>query len=353
MKRWKNIGQLLLEFGLINEDDLQEGLDFQKDAGLRLGETLVKLRRVSVEDINWVLSKQLDIPFVIVDDVIPDADLFGKFQKEFLLINKMLPLHETDDQVSVVTEDPLNETAIEVIESTLNKKVNISTGSGKKIDALLRNYYKKTVYPELISSIEDIVKRVRNTSFYRIDFLLDEDSCKIDVFGSGLLRNISTIQGTFNVQDVFSAFESLDIAFLYKQSVGNNKIFLSIFPVENSLELNGLPAIIGRFGLHLPEEIIFSDTHSFGLSSFFRSSSPVHGYGFYATQTHTLFEKTLYVLDAAPKDFKEHYVNICIPRLCSFCNGTGCDACKDLGYEFSEIEGVYSSEDLKKALKED
>jgi type IV pilus assembly protein PilB len=351
MNRWKNIGQLLLEFGLINEDDLKEGLDYQNETGLRLGEALVKLRRVSVEDINWVLSKQLDIPFVTVEDIIPDDGLFGKFKKEFLLINRMLPLHETDEQISVVAEDPLNETAIDVIESNLNKKVSISTGSGKKIYELLKNYYKKSIYPELILSIEDITKRIKDTSFYRIDFLMDEDSCSISIFGCGLLKTVQKIYGTFSPQDIFSVFENMNMSFLYKQSAGNNGILLEVYPLVNKLQVKRLPAVLGRFGLHLPEEVTFSDVQSFGLPGFFNSSSPVHGYGFYSIRQNSVFEKALYLIDSAPEDFKEHYVNVCIPKTCRSCNGAGCVTCKDLGYEFRGIEGVYSSDDLEKELK--
>ena len=204
MSKWKSIGQLLLEFGLINESDLQEGLDFHKETGIRLGEALVKLRRVSMEDINWVLSKQLDIPFVIVEDIIPNDELFSKFKKEFLLINKMIPLYESDDQISVVTEDPFNETAVDVIEASFGKKVNISTGSGNKIEEVLRNTYKKTIYPELINSLEDILKKIKDTSFYRIDFFVDENSCRINVFGFGIVKNMLTMQGTFVMADIFS-----------------------------------------------------------------------------------------------------------------------------------------------------
>jgi hypothetical protein len=79
---WKDIGTLLLEYGLIAEKDLTEGVKLQKETGLRLGEALVQLGKISMEDIDWVLSKQLDIPFVIVEDISPNYELLNKFQKD-------------------------------------------------------------------------------------------------------------------------------------------------------------------------------------------------------------------------------------------------------------------------------
>ena len=59
MSKSKEIGRLLLEYGLINNDDLNEGLKFQKERGLRLGEALAELGKVNMDDIDWVLSKQI------------------------------------------------------------------------------------------------------------------------------------------------------------------------------------------------------------------------------------------------------------------------------------------------------
>ena len=81
MSKWKDLGTLLQEYGLITGNDLEEGLTLQKESGLRLGEALAQLGKISAEDIEWVLSKQLDVPFVIVDDVTVNPDLLYKFQK--------------------------------------------------------------------------------------------------------------------------------------------------------------------------------------------------------------------------------------------------------------------------------
>ena len=86
MSEWKDIGTLLREYGLINDGDLQEGIRLQKETGLRLGESLARLGKVKMEDIEWVLSKQLDIPFVIVEDITVNTDLLKKFEKNFLLV---------------------------------------------------------------------------------------------------------------------------------------------------------------------------------------------------------------------------------------------------------------------------
>jgi len=349
---WKDIGTLLLEYGLIVEKDLTEGIKLQKETGLRLGEALVQLGKVSMEDIDWVLSKQLDIPFVIVEDISPNYELLNKFQKEFLIENKILPLYETDDQISIVTEDPFNKPAIGFIEESFGKQVNISTGSGKKIKERLINTFKEIVLPELVSALEDITRRIKNTSFYRIDLLLSEHSCKIDVFGSGILRNVATIKGVFSRDDVFTSFDGLNIPFLYDQASAENVTFIAVYPLLNRYEIKNLPMIVGEYGLILADDISAADARAHGLSRIFHFDSPLPGYRYFSTKrTPVDLKNSICVIDAAPADFKGHYVKTSVPEECPSCSGTGCQSCRELGYLFHPIEGIYSADQLREKLK--
>jgi len=302
--KWKDIGTLLLEYGLIIDKDLKEGIKLQKETGLRLGEALVKLGKISMEDIDWVLSKQLDIPFVIVEDITPNYELLSRFHKEFLIENKILPLYETDDQISIVAEDPLNKPAIAFIEESFSKKVNISTGSGRKIKELLINTFKEIVFPELVSALEDITDRVKKTSFYRIDFSLGEQSCIINIFGLGILKNVATIKGTFSTDDVFTAFNELNIPFLYDHARSEKRDFIVTYPLLNRFDLKGLPAVVGEYGLFLHDDISFTDAYAHGLSCFFHFDGPVNGYKYFLTRKSAAdFKNSIYVIDAAPADF--------------------------------------------------
>jgi type IV pilus assembly protein PilB len=353
MSKWKDIGTLLCEYGMINSDDLEEGLKIQKETGLRLGEALVKLGKVSMEDIDWILSQQLDIPFVIVEDVAPNEELLGKFQKEFLIENRILPLYETDEQVSIVTADPFNKRAIDSIRETIGKDISLSTGSGGKIEEILKRKFNKVSLPDLVDSIKSTIDKISETSFYRIDFLLTEQSCSISVFGLGILRNILTLKGHFTHEDVFRAFNELKIPFLYEQAFSNNKIFLAVYPVVNEMETAKLPVIIGAYGLRRPDTTAFTDAHVNGLSNVFPLGNPVYGYPYLLTRKGgRVYQKAICTVDAAPDEFEDNYVSAYRPVSCSSCQGRGCEGCNDLGYEFEKVEGIYSSHDLEKLLKE-
>lgn len=353
MSAWKDIGTLLLEFELITDSDLSEGIRHQEKTGLRLGETLVKLGKVTMEDIDYVLSKQLDIPFVIVEDINVNPDLLSKFEKNFLIQNKVLPLHESDDQISIAIEDPFNQNAIDTVSDLTRKKVYVSTGNGEKIEALLRVSFEKVGIPELVTSIEEVIGKIRDTSFYRIDFFLGENECTINVFGGGIIKELMKIKGTFKKDEVFKSFDRLDISILYDIVFSEDSTFLAIYPLTNRMPLTGYPLIVGCYGLCLPEDISFTDAHVYRISHLLHSGNTPMGYPFIATKTDMPgYDMIISTVDSMPQDSAKCYVNVYIPDICSACNGQGCSSCRDLGYEFNKMEGMYSSEDIRKRMKE-
>ncbi len=353
MSKWINLGELMLQYGMISSQDLEEGIRHKKETKLRLGEALVDLGKVTMEDIDYILSKQLDIPFVIVEDISPMNELLDKFRKEFLIVNRILPLYETDEHISIVIEDPFNSTAIDYIRESFEKEVNLATGSGRKIEELLKKTFNKTGLPALVNSIKNIIEKIQETSFYRIDFLLSENACALSVFGSGILKKMDTVKGHFTSDDVFMALDDMGLPFLYEKIVNNGRKFVAVYPLVKDKNIETFPAILGSFGLFLPDSATFTDAYVQGADKTFFLEAPLPGYSYLLTKKRKIeFDRLVYTIDTAPDDFKDYYVKLYVPGKCVSCNGAGCQPCNDLGYIFKKIEGIYSSTDLNEELKE-
>lgn len=347
MANRKTIGSLLLEYSLITQEALDEALSIQKKTGRKLGEVLIDLGRITHQDIEWILSKQFDIPFVIIDEASLDRDLISRFQKEFLLKNRILPLHETDDAVAIATDDPFQTEAFEAIEQQTGKKINLNAGSGEKIEEALRKIFKSEGLPELISIIDAITARLRETSFYRLDFISREFGFQINAFGFGLMRNMLSSSDQYKRDDVFRAFNSMGMAFLYSEFVAEKEWMLSVYPLIGGMESHETPMILGRFGLCLPKDAAFTDVQGHGLPALFHSPEPVPGYEYYAIADGDRdYENTFYTVDLAPVGFQDFFVSIYMPHTCEACDTAGCNQCGELGYTFEMVEGVYSYNDL-------
>ncbi|MFZ5907425.1 MAG: hypothetical protein ACOYVJ_08475 [Nitrospirota bacterium] len=355
MFKKKNIGELLIDFGKITAADLEEGLALQKKFSLRLGETLIKLGKVTRDDIEWVLSKQLDIPFVIVENLSLDAKLIHKFPEELLTRNRILPLYETEDAIAVVTDDPLNTQVIESLEASSGKKISLSSGNGEKIEETLKQFFRRAGIPSLVHYLKDIVEKLEGTCFYRLDFLLTGYASAISVSGFGIVKTIGVLREPYAREQIFEAFESLGVAFLYNLYSNESGMMFSVYPLTQKIETLRGPAVLGTFGLFRPDGNAFTDSQIQGLPLMFHAPVPVPGYPFLAMKRISSYPgNTICTADSAPEDFSDFYVRIAVPRICRNCNGAGCATCRELGYEFPDtLEGIYSSDEVKQRAGKD
>jgi general secretion pathway protein E len=120
-RRW--LGQLLVERGLLPEDELQKALALQKERKGRLGRILVDLGFISQQNLCVVLSGQLGIPCVNpseLQDVPPEAARIpAGFLKQFLLY----PFRVEDGSVLVAMADPLDADNIRAVEQLTGLRV--------------------------------------------------------------------------------------------------------------------------------------------------------------------------------------------------------------------------------------
>ncbi len=341
MVKKKAIGKLLIEYGLISGEDVEQALKLQKEIGVRLGELLVRMQKIRMEDLEWILSKQLDIPFVFIDEKSLDEGLIKRFPIDFLLKNKILPVFETDAEICIVTADPFNEPAFEYLGSTLGKEVKVSSGSAEKIEKVLKRYTEDDGEPVLVSCLQNLITKIRDTSFYRIDFVSGEDM-NIHVFGNGISKTVASIDKKYTKERLFMVFDALHIPFLYSEYANGKGIFLSVYPVVNQFNIGHFPAVLGAYGLYRPEEIILTDALVHGLPNFFHSEKPLPGHPFLAlTKRDLKYQKTIFTVDSAPRDNEEAFIKGYVPEACGSCAGGGCEKCSGLGYLFKEIEGLY------------
>jgi type IV pilus assembly protein PilB len=361
MEKRRTIGELLMEYGFIDEADLREGLAHQKETGQRLGEALVALGTVTHQDIEWILSKQLDIPFVIVDDTSIDLTLLTRFSRDFLSRNRILPMYENEETVAVVTDDPFNAPALETVEDRLGKKVTVSAGAGEKIERILRKHLRREGVPELVQKMEQVCRSITETSFYRFDFFLSHTETRASVFGAGRRREVLRTEARYARGDVFNAFHAMGMPFLYEEHRGDAGTMLSLYPVLVKLNLEEFvagdrPIILSNFGLGAPNETIFTPLRISGVAGVFHSAHPVPGYRYFPawrpeTAPEAAPEAAIYTLDTAPASFEDFSLKGYIPRTCGSCLGAGCAPCRQLGSTFERVEGVYSASQIRALME--
>ena len=133
-KRPQKLGEILIHYKVITPEQLKEGLKIQKNKGKRIGEILIDLGRVTQDEVNWVLGKQLNLPYIQVNVDNIDIQLSKNISEDILKKFKVIPIMELNDELVVAMADPTDEEAIEMIKEVTKKKLKFVLASFENID---------------------------------------------------------------------------------------------------------------------------------------------------------------------------------------------------------------------------
>lgn len=101
----KYLGELLKEKGMITEGHVQYVLQEQKITKERVGEIFERLGFVTEYEVVLTLSEQEGIPYIDVDEVLPQENILKMFNKNLCLNNFFLPIKTVDNVIEVAVSN--------------------------------------------------------------------------------------------------------------------------------------------------------------------------------------------------------------------------------------------------------
>ena len=178
IKQKIRLGDLLVQKGLITEDEVLKALERQKELKAKgeykkLGEILVDLGFIEEKTLLKALSEQLGVDFVNLYEEKIDYDLLASFPINLLESNLVLPFKQDDDYVYIATADPLNYDIFEMIERLVNKPVKLYIALSRDILNVLENIKKYLEARELIEKIKKDLSETAVLSTGAIDDFVD------------------------------------------------------------------------------------------------------------------------------------------------------------------------------------
>lgn len=117
------LGDLLVEKGLISDDQLQRALQDQKQTGRKLGATLVELGYVDENQLLSLLSTQLNIPFVELKQFRFDNDLVRRLPEVSARRYRVVLLRDDPDGVLLGMADPTDIFCLDELTRILRKSI--------------------------------------------------------------------------------------------------------------------------------------------------------------------------------------------------------------------------------------
>lgn len=138
----KQLGELLIERGIISQGQLDKALSYQKERGGMIGEVLVEMDFAKEEDIAQALTAQYGFPYLPLSNYEINPEVVniipGRVARQYML----LPIDKIGNNLTLAMSNPLNIQAVEDVELLSSCSVQTFVSTSSDIKRAIAKYYK-------------------------------------------------------------------------------------------------------------------------------------------------------------------------------------------------------------------
>lgn len=134
----KQIGQLLLSAGKINEQQLNKALGIQKEKGGSLGQILTGMELCNKGDIAAALKKQRTITTINLHTLKFDREALALLSREFCEKNRLIPFEVAGNQLCIAMSNALDTLAKNEVKEQTQMHIKIFDASNEDIQKAIQ-----------------------------------------------------------------------------------------------------------------------------------------------------------------------------------------------------------------------
>ncbi|MFN0172973.1 MAG: type II secretion system ATPase GspE [Bryobacteraceae bacterium] len=141
------LGEILIERRQLQPEDLDRGLELQKERGDKLGKILIDLGFIAQRDLLAALSSQLDLPLASLDQPPPVTPETERLAPRFLRQSRIFPLSVDEGVLCLAMADPLDFETLSAVRACTGLTVRPFLSSELEIHDALEKYYEEAEKP--------------------------------------------------------------------------------------------------------------------------------------------------------------------------------------------------------------
>jgi general secretion pathway protein E len=139
--RTLRLGEMLIERGQIEAEDLERALELQQERGDKLGKILVDMGFIALRDVLAALSEQLNIPLATLDEPPPAAAEIEGLSPRFMRQSRFFPLAVQNSTLTIAMADPLDFETIAAVRAFSGLKIQTALAFEQDVlDAIDKHY---------------------------------------------------------------------------------------------------------------------------------------------------------------------------------------------------------------------
>ncbi len=136
----KQLGQILLEQGLITNEQLERALGEHRSTARSLGRTLIDLGYIRERDLVMALAEQVGLDFVDLSEHQIDPLAATLLPEQLARRYRALPIGERDGKLLVAMSDPANVFALDDIRAITNRDVQPIVATASDVERAIAKF---------------------------------------------------------------------------------------------------------------------------------------------------------------------------------------------------------------------
>lgn len=166
------LGDILLQEGIVTQQQLIEALSYQKQKNIRIGKALIELGYVTEEELLRIFSKGLKIPIKRASDIKVDESLLEMISETLVKEHNAFPFEKDEYFVKVLVTDPFNIVMEDEIKYATGLETELYLTFERDMDGLIDKYYEQE---KVMKDLEDLGEDEDEGDYFNVD-INDENS---------------------------------------------------------------------------------------------------------------------------------------------------------------------------------
>ena len=151
----KRLGEMLVDSGVLTEEQVNKAVELQKGSGKRLGLVLLENNFINETQLIEVLRLQLGIDFVDLNKTRIDPMMASVVSKNVAAQYRVVPFKKENGMVYLAMEDPLNFKALEMVKQITKEKIVPYIAYSDAIDRAISVLYENKGATMAIAQMEE------------------------------------------------------------------------------------------------------------------------------------------------------------------------------------------------------
>jgi type IV pilus assembly protein PilB len=171
-----SLTDVLLKEKFITDEDLKKAEQHQRDNGGPLSYILVKLGLVTEEQIVVGLAKHLGIPHMKLTNYKLDPEVIELLPARIIRKDKVIPLSQSGNTLTVVTANPLNVLMIDDLKAITGCNIQTIVATPSEIERVIGDYYSTRA----TMSLDKLIAQSEKETEAGVEVVRDEQSVNLD-----------------------------------------------------------------------------------------------------------------------------------------------------------------------------